>query len=102
VRPYRPIPRFPAVAQDIALVVDEEVPAARVHEEIMAAGGELLREAVLFDLYRGSPIPEGQKSLAYALTFQAEDRTLTDEEVAEVQARIQRHLAEAIGAKVRE
>ncbi|HID86352.1 MAG TPA: hypothetical protein EYP55_03110, partial [Anaerolineae bacterium] len=62
----------------------------------------LLREAVLFDLYRGEPIPEGKKSLAYSLTFQAEDRTLTDEEVEGIRQRIQRRLEEEIGAKLRQ
>ena len=99
---YQPISRFPAVIQDIALVVDEEVSAVRVRELILEAGGELLREAVLFDLYRGEQIPEGKKSLAYSLTFQADDRTLTDEEVERIRQRIQRQLEKKIGAKLRE
>jgi phenylalanyl-tRNA synthetase beta chain len=98
---YRPISRFPAVAQDIALIVDEEELAERVRELILAAGGELLREATLFDLYRGGSIPPGKKSLAYALTFQADDRTLTDEEVARLQQRIVRRLEQEIGAQLR-
>ncbi|MFQ6058376.1 MAG: phenylalanine--tRNA ligase subunit beta [Anaerolineae bacterium] len=98
---YQPISRFPAVTQDIALVVDEDVPAQRVEDLIVKAGGKLLREVTLFDLYRGAQIPEGKKSLAYALTFQADDRTLTDEEVAELQRRIQRRLEEEIGARLR-
>ena len=99
---YQPLSRFPAMIQDIALVVGKEVSAARVRELILRAGGELLREAVLFDLYCGEQIPEGEKSLAYSLTFQADDRTLTDEEVERVRQRIQRQLEEEIGAKLRE
>jgi phenylalanyl-tRNA synthetase beta chain len=102
VRYYQPLSRFPAVMQDIALVVDEEVSAAQVRDLILQAGGKLLREALLFDLYRGEQIPEGKKSLAYSLTFQADDRTLTDEEVERIRQRIQRRLAEETGAKLRQ
>jgi phenylalanyl-tRNA synthetase beta chain len=98
---YQTISRYPVVEQDIAVVVDEEVPAARVRDLILEAGGELLRRAVLFDVYRGPQIPEGKKSLAYSLTYQAMDRTLTDEEVAQVQARIVQRLEEEIGARLR-
>jgi phenylalanyl-tRNA synthetase beta chain len=101
-RLYEPLPRYPAIAQDIALVVDEEMPAGKVCQLIMEAGGPLLTEARLFDLYRGAPIPPGKKSLAYSLTYRAPDRTLTAEEVMRVQERIIRHLYEAIGARQRE
>lgn len=96
-----PISRFPAVTQDLALIVDEVVPAARVYELIRQGGGELLRQAVLFDVYRGEQIPAGKVSLAYALTYQAPDRTLTDEEVARVQQRIVRLLEDKLGAALR-
>lgn len=101
VRTMQPIPRFPSVSQDLAVVVDEDLPAQAVEEAIAEAGGRLLRRVELFDLYRGEPIPPGKKSLAYSLTYQAEDRTLTDEEVAQVQERIVRHLAEELGAELR-
>ena len=100
-RHFEPIPHFPAVNRDLALVVDEDVPAREVLDAILEAGGELLRRVELFDLYRGKPIPAGKKSLAYSLTYQAEDRTLTDEEVNRLQERIVRHLAEKLGAKLR-
>jgi phenylalanyl-tRNA synthetase beta chain len=95
------ISRFPAVRQDLAVVVDETIPAIRVREEIQAAGGDILREVELFDLYRGTPIPTGKKSLAYSLAYQALDRTLTDEEVARVHGRIVEHLAIQLGAQLR-
>jgi phenylalanyl-tRNA synthetase beta chain len=95
------ISRFPAVVQDVALVVDENLSADEVRRAILASGGQLLRDVRLFDLYRGEPIPPGKKSLAYSLTYQAEDRTLTDGEVAKVQARIVRHLAKELGAELR-
>ncbi|MFQ5885710.1 MAG: phenylalanine--tRNA ligase subunit beta, partial [Anaerolineae bacterium] len=101
-RRYEPLPRYPAITQDIALVVDEEIPAGKVHQLIMEAGGALLTEARLFDLYRGAPIPQGKKSLAYSLTYRAPDRTLTAEEVMKIQERIVRRLGEAIGARLRE
>jgi len=97
----QPIPRFPAVVQDVALILDEDLPAQKVREAIVEAGGKLLRRAELFDLYWGEPIPPGKKSLAYSLTYQAEDRTLTDDEVAQVQERIVRRLAEEFGAELR-
>jgi phenylalanyl-tRNA synthetase beta chain len=96
-----PISRFPAVEQDLAVVVDETIPGIRVQEEILAAGGDILRSARLFDLYRGAPIPSGKKSLAYSLTYQALDRTLTDEEVARVHTGIVAHLAAELGAQLR-
>jgi len=101
-RRYEPLPRYPAITQDMALVVDEEIPAGKVHQLIMEAGGALLTEARLFDLYRGVPIPEGKKNLAFSLTYRAPDRTLTAEEVMKIQEGIVRDLGEAIGARLRE
>ena len=100
-RTMQPLSRFPAVVQDIALVVDEGLPAEEVRQALLAFGGRLLRDARLFDLYRGEQILPGRKSLAYSLTYQAEDRTLTDAEVAQVQERIVRHLAKELGAELR-
>jgi len=101
IRQMGPISRFPAVTQDLAVIVDQDVPAARVLELIRQGGGEILRRAVLFDVYRGSQIPPGKVSLAYALTYQALDRTLTDEEVAQVRGRIVRALEHKLGATLR-
>src|SRR5262249_27428443 len=69
---YTPVPRFPAALRDIAVIVDEPVTAERVLAEIRAAGAPLLSEVRLFDLYRGESIAAGKKSLAYALSYQAE------------------------------
>ncbi len=101
-RRYQRISRFPAVLEDIALVVDAEVPAQAVEDVIRAAGGELLRKVELFDLYQGPPIPPGKKSLAFALTFQAEDRSLTEEEVQVLYQRIQQRAATEVGAQPRQ
>ena len=101
-RRYQPISRFPAVLEDVALVVDDDLPAQAVEDAIRAAGGEWLREVTLFDLYVGEPIPAGKKSLAYALTFQADDRSLTEDEVRVLYRRIQAHTAAELGAATRE
>jgi len=100
-RTMQPISRFPAVVQDLALVVDENLSAEEVRRAILVFGGRLLRDARLFDLYRGEQVPPGKKSLAYSLTYQSEDRTLTDDEVAQVQERIVQHLAKELGAELR-
>jgi phenylalanyl-tRNA synthetase beta chain len=83
-----PIPRFPAVRRDLAIVVREGVPAADLEATLREAGEGLLAEVRLFDVYRGHPIPPGKVSYAYALSYQAPDRTLTDAEVDAVQDRI--------------
>lgn len=100
-RRYQRISRFPAVLEDIALVVDVDLPAQTVERTIRAAGGELLRQVELFDLYQGEQIPAGKKSLAYALTFQAEDRSLTEEEVRLLYQRIQQQAITEIHAEMR-
>jgi phenylalanyl-tRNA synthetase beta chain len=83
-RAYRPFSLFPSSDIDLAFEVDEGVPAAAVEDELRAAGGELLWSVRLFDAYRGPGVGEGRRSLAFTLRFQAPDRTLTDDEVAEV------------------
>ena len=97
---YSDVTSFPAVLQDIAVIVPEDVPAARLAEVVRAGGGELLASLRLFDLYHGEQVGEGSKSLALRLEFRAPDRTLTDEEVAERRAAIEREL-ESIGGRLR-
>jgi phenylalanyl-tRNA synthetase beta chain len=98
---YQDVTSFPAVHQDLAVVVDEDVPAARVREAVLSGGGELLESAEVFDLYRAEQLGEGRKSLALQLSFRASDRTLTDEEVAGLRERIRARLAE-LGGSLRE
>jgi phenylalanyl-tRNA synthetase beta chain len=98
---YVPEPRFPAALRDVAVIVEEAVPAERVEKEIRAAGGDLLRGVRLFDLYRGESIPGGTKSLAYALTYQAEDRTLTDNAVDKAHKKIEDRLKNVLKASIR-
>jgi phenylalanyl-tRNA synthetase beta chain len=98
---YAPVGRFPAAKQDVAVVVEESVPAAKVEGEIRSGGGELLRGVRLFDVYRGEGIPAGHKSLAYALTYQAGDRTLTDREVERAHEAIENRLRHVLKAQIR-
>jgi phenylalanyl-tRNA synthetase beta chain len=98
---YEDVTSFPAVQQDLAVIVEEDVPAAQVREAVLSGGGELLRSARVFDLYRGEQVGDGRKSLALRLTFRAPDRTLTDEEVAGLREQIRSRLAE-LGGSLRE
>jgi phenylalanyl-tRNA synthetase beta chain len=98
---YEDVTTYPASCQDLAIVVDDDVPAARVRQVVMEGGGDLLRSAHVFDLYRGEQVGEGRKSLAFRLEFRAPDRTLTDAEVAERRDAIQAALA-GIGGSLRE
>lgn len=81
IRTYQSIPRFPAINRDLAVVLDIQIPAARVAQEIRLSGGPLLQDVRLFDVYEGEQVQKGMRSLAFSLTFRAPDRTLTDEEV---------------------
>jgi phenylalanyl-tRNA synthetase beta chain len=97
---YPEVSTFPAVLQDVAFVVPDEVALARVEEAVRAGGGELLHSARLFDLYRGDQAGAGARSLALRLEFRAPDRTLTDEEVAGLRRAIEHEVA-ALGGRLR-
>ncbi len=98
---YRSVPRLPATTQDLAIVVSDETPAGQVQRLIRETGGKLLQDVTLFDIYRGKPIPENKKSLAFRLAFQPEDRTLTEEEVTKIRQRIESRLIRELGAETR-
>jgi phenylalanyl-tRNA synthetase beta chain len=98
---YTQVPRFPAALRDIAVIVEESMPAERVAAEIRAAGGDLLGDLRLFDLYRGDSVPPGTKSLAFALAYQADDRTLTDKEVDRAHKKIEDRLKHVLKAQIR-
>ncbi len=97
----RPVPAFPPVLEDIAVIVDEDLPAARLEEVIRQAGGKMLAGLRLFDVFRGAQIGEGKKSMAYGLTYQSPERTLTDADAAQIRQRIIRRLEQDLGAKLR-
>ena len=96
------ISTYPPVLEDIAVIVDESVPAGQVDFLIRQTGGKSLADARLFDVYRSDQIGAGKKSLAYSLTYQAEDRTLTDDEVAKLRRKIVGRLEREIGAMLRD
>lgn len=98
---YQPVTRLPVSTQDLAVIVAEETPAGRVQSLIRETGGRLLSDVTLFDLYQGKPIPEGKKSLAYRLTFQPQDKTLTEEEVTKFREKIEKRLTREVGAEFR-
>jgi phenylalanyl-tRNA synthetase beta chain len=95
------LPTMPPVLQDIALVVDEAKTHGEVEAVIRKAGGSLLKDVRLFDIYRGDPVPAGKKSLAFSLTYQTDDRTLTDKEVAKVHEKIVKLSERELGAALR-
>jgi phenylalanyl-tRNA synthetase beta chain len=95
------VPQFPPVIEDLALVVDEHLPAEQVAELIRQTAGRVVADVHLFDLYRGEKIGAGKKSLAYRITYQAADKTLTDKDVAGIRARILRRLEQEVGATLR-
>lgn len=92
---------FPALHQDIALVVDEDVPAERVRATVEEGAGELIESVELFDIFRGEQLGEGKKSLAFQLLFRAADRTLTDEEVNEHRTAAAELAKQRLGAEMR-
>ncbi len=99
---YTPPSRFPEVRQDLALVVDESLPAGRLMEIVRSHRSSLVRIAAdVFDEYRGPGVAAGKKSLALSLRYQSDDRTLTDEDVARVQTGLLKRLEKEIGATLR-
>ena len=98
---YRKLPRFPGVEQDLALVVDEAAPWGDVAACVRRTGGALLESIAFFDEYRGKQVDKGKKSLAFSMTFRADDHTLTSEEVDVVRQKILAALAKEYGAELR-
>ena len=95
-----PVPDVPPVLEDIAVIVDESVPAERVESLIRQTGGKTVTNVRLFDVYRGEKIGTGKKSLAYNLTYQS-DKTMTDAEAAAIRNKIVKRLEHEVGAKLR-
>jgi phenylalanyl-tRNA synthetase beta chain len=96
-----PVPTLPPVLEDLAIVVDESIPAERVAELIRQTGGKVVTDVRLFDVYRDEKIGAGKKSLAYNLTYQAVNKTFSDKDVAGIRARILRRLEQELGAVLR-
>lgn len=98
---YAPLPRYPAVLRDMALVVPDAVSAARVIEVIYEAGGDLVENVSLFDLYKGPQIPAGSRSLAFAVTYRDPARTLSDEVIIRLHQEIEGALEARLGISLR-
>ncbi|MFC1662016.1 hypothetical protein ACFL3S_11310, partial [Gemmatimonadota bacterium] len=98
---FQPLPSFPGVDRDLALVLPRDLPASRAAETIRRAGGALLAHLVIFDLYEGEGIPEGYRSVGFRLRFQSAERTLTDGEVDEAMDAVIDRLREELGVKTR-
>ncbi|MBQ3504219.1 MAG: phenylalanine--tRNA ligase subunit beta, partial [Oscillospiraceae bacterium] len=98
---YTPLPKYPTVTRDLALVCDEEITVAQAEETITAAAGKLLRGVKLFDIYRGTGVPEGKKSMAFSLELRADDRTLTDTDSEAVVSKVLSALKEKLNAILR-
>ena len=97
-----PVTNYPAILEDVALVVDRLTTAAQVEEQIRLAGGYLLKAVELFDVYEGQQVGAGKKSLAYHLTFQSPNKTLTDKDVKKQRQRIVQQLERNLGARLRD
>ncbi len=100
-RHYKTLPKFPATSRDIAILVDKTVPVGEIVKIFERQQSEILREYKLFDVYEGEQVGEGKKSVAYSLTFRADDRTLTDQEVSAVMDKILASLKEELKAELR-
>lgn len=98
---YSPLPKFPAVERDMALLVDDEVLVQDIENIIRNKGGKILENVKLFDIYKGSQIPKGKKSVAYSIVYRMPNRTLTDSEVSKVHNKIVRTLENNLGAELR-
>ena len=101
VKRYKPVPKFPAIERDLAILVADDVTSLQVERLIKEVAGDLLESVVLFDMYKGTQIAKGHKSLAYALVFRSPERTLTDDDVTPCFERILKTLEAKVDAKLR-
>jgi phenylalanyl-tRNA synthetase beta chain len=98
---FSPLPKFPFVERDLAIILSEDVTAAAVEDIIHGMKSDMIESVTLFDIYTGKSIPEGKKSLAFSIRYRAGDRTLTDSEVNEMHAQILKKLEESLQAELR-
>ena len=99
---YKPLPKFPAISRDIALLVKDEILVKQIEDIIRQRSGRIFEDVKLFDVYKGKQVPDGMKSIAYSITFRAEDKTLTDEEVGKTMQKILEGLKSSLDAQLRE
>ena len=101
-RHVRPLPRHPSVVRDIAVVARKDLPCEAIEAAIRSVRSDLVEDVRLFDVYEGCQIPEGHRSLAFSVTYRAQDRTLTDEEVNTIWAQVRDKLTTDLGVSVRQ
>ena len=97
-----PLPKFPSVSRDLALVMDESTGVGPLMDQIRESAGKLIEDVQLFDIYRGTQLGEAKKSVAFSLTFRAPDRTLTEEEIGKAVSRVLKDCEEKCGARIRQ
>lgn len=98
---YKPLPKFPSVKRDIAIIIDDKILAGDIKKTIESEGGSILENVELFDIYKGVQVPMGCKSLAFSITYRSGEKTLLEEDVNEVQRRILLKLKEKYNANLR-
>ena len=98
---YKEITKYPEVRKDLAILVDKNITSQEIQTTIKKYGGSLLTNIEIFDVYTGKNISENKKSMAYALSFSAKDKTLTDEEINPIMEKIVAGLAKQLGAELR-
>ena len=98
---YKPLPKYPAIMRDIAVVVDDDVSVGDLEKTIWENGEELIEKVELFDVYSGGQILKGKKSVAFSITYRSYDRTLKDEEVSKIQQNIIKDLENNLNARLR-
>lgn len=101
VNTYQPLPRFPAVVRDVAIIADEHLPTQAVVDAVRELGNSLITDIRLFDAYRGSPIPPHRKSLAYSISYRAPDRTLTTQEINTLHTQVIEHIVRTLNVEIR-
>jgi phenylalanyl-tRNA synthetase beta chain len=98
---YSPVPRYPSVERDIAVVVDESIPSSRITEIINGFRSELIEQVSVFDYFKGANIPDGKKSLAYSIVYRSNERTLREEEVERLHSSLVDYIVEKTGGELR-
>jgi phenylalanyl-tRNA synthetase beta chain len=99
---FQLLPKFPVVFRDLSIIVDQTLEAKRVIEKIQTFRQPFVEEITLFDIYQGPPIPEGKKGISYRIRYQANDRTLTDEEVNQYHEKVLTRLKEVFQLDLRQ
>ncbi|MGI6113524.1 MAG: phenylalanine--tRNA ligase subunit beta [Mahellales bacterium] len=101
IKKYKPLPKFPAVTRDLALIVKDDIRAKDIEDIIYKRGGDLIESIELFDVYKGSQIKEGHKSMAYSITYRSQSKTLTDDQVNKIEDKILNALKRELSAQLR-